>query len=48
MSQIVMPTYKPSPTAIKFHTSDEFVRGVIAGVGTEIGNDDPRATASWV
>nr|DAD79589.1 MAG TPA: Large subunit terminase [Podoviridae sp. ct53O25] len=34
MAQIVMPTYKPSPTAIKFHTSDEFVRGVIAGVGT--------------
>ena len=34
MAQIVMPTYKPSPTAIKFHTNDEFVRGVIAGVGT--------------
>lgn len=34
MAQIVMPTYKPSPTAIKFHTSNEFVRGVIAGVGT--------------
>ena len=34
MAQIVMPTYKPSPTAIKFHMSDEFVRGVIAGVGT--------------
>lgn len=34
MAQIVMPTYKPSPTAIKFHKSDEFVRGVIAGVGT--------------
>ena len=34
MAKIVMPTYKPSPTAIKFHTSNEFVRGVIAGVGT--------------
>ena len=34
MAQIVMPTYNPSRTAVKFHNSDHFVRGVIAGVGT--------------
>lgn len=34
MSQIVMPQYNPSPTAVKFHNDDSFVRGVIAGVGT--------------
>lgn len=34
MAQIVMPTYNPSRTAVEFHNSDHFVRGVIAGVGT--------------
>lgn len=34
MSQIVMPMYNPSPTAVQFHTDDSFVRGVVAGVGT--------------
>ena len=34
MSQIVMPTYNPSRTAVAFHNSDHFVRGVVAGVGT--------------
>lgn len=34
MAQITMPMYKPSPTAVKFHNDDSFVRGMIAGVGT--------------
>ena len=34
MSQIVLPMYNPSPTAVKFHNDDSFVRGVVAGVGT--------------
>lgn len=34
MAQIMMPTYNPSRTAVEFHNSDHFVRGVIAGVGT--------------
>ena len=34
MTQIVMPMYNPSPTAVEFHNDDTFVRGVIAGVGT--------------
>lgn len=34
MAQIVMPTYNPSRTAVEFHNSDHFVRGVVAGVGT--------------
>ncbi len=34
MSQIVMPQYNPSPTAMEFHKDNSFVRGVVAGVGT--------------
>ena len=34
MSQIVMPMYNPSPTAVEFHKDNSFVRGVVAGVGT--------------
>ncbi len=34
----VMPTC-PSRTAVAFHNSDHLVRGVVAGVGDEIGND---------
>lgn len=34
MSQIVMPMYEPSPTALLFHNDNRFVRGVVAGVGT--------------
>lgn len=34
MSQIVMPLYNPSPTAMEFHKDNSFVRGVVAGVGT--------------
>lgn len=32
--RVTMPTYNPSPTAVKFHNDQSFVRGVIAGVGT--------------
>ncbi len=42
----VMPTYNPSRT-VAFHSSDHFVRGG-GRCRDEIGNDDPRATASWV
>lgn len=34
MSVITLPMYNPSPTAVKFHHDDTFVRGVVAGVGT--------------
>lgn len=34
MTQIALPMYNPSPTAVKFHNDDHFVRGVVAGVGT--------------
>lgn len=32
--RIVLPEYNPSKTAIRFHNCEDFVRGVVAGVGT--------------